>query len=77
MTAPDASQKFRSWTCKNKSHRKQRNPPQEKEDGDSYCYFCTESHSHTSHTRSRADSRKRDLTHADSNNVQALQDGGA
>ena len=54
--------------CKSKNHnthRKQRNPPQEKEDGASYCYFCAESHPLGNHTKdyllgSRAESRKRD-----------------
>ena len=50
----------RAWTCRNNTHKKQRNPPQEREDGDSYCYFCGESHPFGSHTKSRAESRKRD-----------------
>ena len=50
----------KAWTCRNNTHKKQRNPPQEREDGDSYCYFCQETHPFGSHTKSRAESRKRD-----------------
>jgi hypothetical protein len=35
--------------------------PQEKDKGGSYYYFCNESHPYRSHTRSRAEPRKRDL----------------
>ena len=35
--------------------------PQEKEEGDSFCYYCNETHPYVSHTKSRAESRKRDI----------------
>ena len=51
----------KTWgKCKIKSHRKQRQQPQERGGEDSHCPWCNESHPFGKHTRSRADSRQND-----------------
>ena len=51
----------KSWgRCKNKSHRKQRHQPQERDGEESHCPWCNESHPYGKHTKSRADSRQND-----------------
>ena len=51
----------KSWgKCKNKSHRKQRHQPQERDGEESHCPWCDESHPFGKHTKSRADSRQND-----------------
>ena len=50
----------KSWKCKNRSHRKQRSERDDQEP--SHCHLCDDDHPYGSHTKSRVETRKRELS---------------
>ena len=50
----------RSWKCRDRRHKKQRNAPQDRADGDVDCGYCKEAHPYMKHTKSKLDSFKLD-----------------